>query len=58
MHLVFCPVQGKVMTVQPLLCISEGLFHIAIPLQQLVYKDVHLVFEAFKGPPLILHYPF
>ena len=55
MHLVFYPIQGEVMMVQLFLHILEGLLNIGIPLQQLAYKDVHLILEVLRGPPLLLH---
>ena len=57
MYLVFCLVQGKAMLVQMLLHSLEGLFNIAISLQQLTHKDAHLILEVLQGPPLILNYP-
>ena len=57
MYLVFCLVQGKAMLVQTLLHSLEGLLDIAIPLQQLTYKDAHLILEVLQGPPLLLDYP-
>ena len=35
----------------------EGLFDIAIPLQQLTHKDAHLILEILRDPPLLLDYP-
>ena len=45
------------MPVQPLLHSLEGLFDIAISLQQLTHKDAHLILEVLRGPPLLLDYP-
>ena len=45
------------MPVQPLLHSLEGLFDIAISLQQLTHKDTHLILEVLRGPPLLLDYP-
>ena len=53
-YLVFCLVQGEGMPVQPLLHSLEGLFDVAIPLQQLTHKDAHLILEVLQGPPLLL----
>ena len=57
MYLVFCLVQGEAMPVQMLLHGLEGLFDVAIPLQQLTHKDAHLILEVLRGPPLLLDYP-
>ena len=57
MYLVFCLVQGEAMTVQMFLHCLEGLFDVAIPFQQLTYKDAHLILEVLRGPPLLLDYP-
>ena len=45
------------MPVQTLLHGLEGLFDVAIPLQQLTHKDAHLTLEILRGPPLLLDYP-
>ena len=43
--LVFCLVQGEVMSVQMFLHCLKGLFDVAIPLQQLTHKEAHLILE-------------
>ena len=45
------------MSVQTFLHCLEGLFNVAIPLQQLTHKDAHLILEVLRGPPLLLNYP-
>ena len=45
------------MSVQMFLHCLEGLFDVAIPLQQLTHKDAHLILEVLRGPPLLLNYP-
>ena len=45
------------MSVQTLLHSLEGLFDVAIPLQQLTHKDAHLILEILRDPPLLLDYP-
>ena len=57
MYLVYCLVQGKVMPVQMLLHSLEGLFNVAISLQQLTHKDAHLILEVLRGSLLLLDYP-
>ena len=57
MYLVFCLVQGEAMAVQTFLYCLEGLLDVAIPLQQLTYKDAHLILKVLQGPPLLLDYP-
>ena len=44
------------MPVQMLLHGLEGLFDVAIPLQQLTHKDAHLILEVLRGSPLLLDY--
>ena len=45
------------MSVQKFLHCLEGLFDIAIPLQQLTHKEAHLILEILQDPPLLLDYP-
>ena len=45
------------MAVQTLLHSLEGLSDVAIPLQQLIHNDAHLILEVLRGPPLLLDYP-
>ena len=52
--LVFCLIQGKAMTVQMFLHSLKGLLNAVIPLQQLAYKDTHLILEVLRGPLLLL----